>query len=83
MYRRWRTYTVCGMRTPPTVRVSSSTLIHDSDAHRRFLRYAYAIFRPSECVGTPRGLKHADGDGLKRIADFVQSVGSVSIRVPV
>ena len=56
-YRRWRTHTACGLRTPPTVRVYLSTLIHDSDAHRRFLRYAYAIFRPSGCVGTPRGLK--------------------------
>ena len=69
-YRRWRTHTACGMRTPPTVRVHLSTLIHDSDAHRQFLRYAYAIFRPSGCVGTPRGLKQAVGDGLLRIADF-------------
>ena len=74
------------MRAPPTVRVHSSTLIHDSDAHRRFLRYAYAIFRLSGCVGEPRRLKHAVGDGLTWIAHFgyfAQSVGSVSIRVPV
>ena len=74
-----------GMRTPPTVRVHLSTLIHDSGAHIRFLRYAYAIFRPFGCVGTPRGLKHAAGDGLMRIADFgyfAQIAGSVSIRVP-
>ena len=58
------------MCTPPTVRVHLSTLLHDSDAHRRFLRYAYAIFRPSACVGTPRGLKHAVEEGLMRIADF-------------
>ena len=46
----------------------------------------YAIFRPSGCVGTPRGLEHAVGHGLARIADFgyfAQSAGSVSIRVPV
>ena len=74
------------MRTSPTVRVHLSTLIHDSDAQRRFLQYAYAIFRPSGCVITPRGLKHAVGDGLMRIADFgyfAQIAGSVSIRVSV
>ena len=38
-------HTACGMCTPPTLRVHSSTLTHDSDAHRRFLRYAYTIFR--------------------------------------
>ena len=84
--RRWRTHTACGMRTPPTVRVHLSTLKHDSDAHRRFLRYAYAIFCPYGCVGTPRGLKHAVGHGLMRIADFgysAQTAGSVSIRVSV
>ena len=86
------TRTVGGVRTPravcatPTIRVHSFMLIHDSDAHRRFLRCVYAIFRPSVCVGTPRGLEHAIGDGLARIADFgyfAQSAGSVSIRVSV
>ena len=85
-YRRWRAHTACGMCTTPTVRVHSSTPIHDSDAHRRFLRCVYAIFRPSWCVGIPRELEHAVGDGLARIADigyFAHSAGSVSIRVPV
>ena len=79
-------HTACGMRTPPTERVHLSTLIHDSDAHRQFLRYAYAIFRPSGCVGPPRELKYSVGDGLMRIADFcyfAQTAGSVSIRVSV
>ena len=85
-YRRWRAHNACGMCTTPTVRVHTSTLVHDSDAHRRFLRCVYPIFRPSGCVGTLRGLEHAVGDGLARIADFgyfAQSAGSVSIRVPV
>ena len=69
-----------------TVRVHTSTFVHDSDAHRRFLRCVYAIFRPSGCVGTLRRLEHAVGDDQARIADFdyfAQSAGSVSIRVPV
>ena len=66
-YRRLRTHTACDMRTPPTVRVHLSTLIHDSDAHRRFLRYAYAIFRPSGCVGTPRGWRRSDTNCRFRI----------------
>ena len=75
-------HAVGGVRTPWHL----STLIHDSGAHKRFLRYAYAIFRLSGCVGTPRGLEHAVGDGLMRIADFgyfAQTAGSVSIRVSV
>ena len=74
------------IRPTTTVRVHLSTLIHNSAAHRRFLRYAYAIFRPSGCVGLPCGIKHAVGDGLMRIADFgyfAQTAGSVSIRVSV
>ena len=60
--------------------------VHDLDAHIRFLRYAYAIFRSSGCVGTRRRLKHAIGHGLMRIADFgyfAQTAVSVAIRLPV
>ena len=87
------TRTVGGVRTPHALCVRHLRYVctHPRSytiqtGHRRFLRCVYAIFRPFGCVGTQRGLEHAVGDGLARIADFgyfAQSAGSVSIRVPV